>query len=575
MTLHLADGVALPDELAAQKNAILAMSGAGKSNTAVVLAEELHTAGIPWVAIDPKGDWWGIRAGRDGKQPGLPIPVLGGLHGDIPLEPTAGKLIGNLIADKRLTAVLDVSEFDTRQDQYRFLADLGETLLKANRAPLHLFLEEADEYLPQTSREKGNLPRCLGAWLRVVKRGRFRGLGTTLISQRAAAVNKDVLNQTDTLIAMRVTAPRDRKAVEEWVSAWTSKDELTEFMASLAMLEDGEAWVWSPQRLKLVQRVHVRRRATYDSGATPLVDERAAKAATLVDVDLDALKDEMADTIERAKADDPDELRAQLRERDGRIRELEHDLRTSKNAAPETIVERVEVPVLDDQVLAELHGFLSTIALHLEALEAVRGHVAVLLDQAEETVRAGVGAAQAPLPPASLPPTPAPAPPRPAAAPRSRSSGDAVGIGGTERKVLAILIQYPDGKTKDEIAALAGYSKKASTVGVALSKLRAAGYVTTDGTPRATADGIAAMPDVPTLPSGPELLEYWRSKLGGTERKVLDVILAHNPRSKDEIADLAEYSRTASTVGVALSKLRGFGLVDGVGLAPAFEEAIR
>jgi len=36
------------------------------------------------------------------------------LHGDIPLEPSSGKLIAKLITEQRLTCVLDVSEFDTR-----------------------------------------------------------------------------------------------------------------------------------------------------------------------------------------------------------------------------------------------------------------------------------------------------------------------------------------------------------------------------------------------------------------------------------------------------------------------------
>src|SRR5690606_29774424 len=96
-------------------------------------------------------------------------------------------------------------------------ADFAEALLRRNRDPLHLFLEEADEYLPQTAREKGELPRCLGAWQRLVKRGRFRGMGATLISQRSSALNKDVLNMAECLIALRTTAPLDRKAVLGWV----------------------------------------------------------------------------------------------------------------------------------------------------------------------------------------------------------------------------------------------------------------------------------------------------------------------------------------------------------------------
>jgi hypothetical protein len=53
-----------PDVLArlvTETLAILAKRGTGKSNAAVVFAELMFDGGFPWVAIDPKGDWWGTR----------------------------------------------------------------------------------------------------------------------------------------------------------------------------------------------------------------------------------------------------------------------------------------------------------------------------------------------------------------------------------------------------------------------------------------------------------------------------------------------------------------------------------
>jgi DNA helicase HerA-like ATPase len=223
--LHLSPDLVLPLEAATRRLAILAMSGAGKSNVAVVMAEQMFAAGIPWVAIDPKGDWWGVRSSKDGKGPGLPIPIFGGLHGDVPLEPTSGKLIGEMIVEQRLTCVLDISEFEDRQKQWGFLIDLGETLLRKNRQVLHLFLEEADEYLPQRTSEKGNLPKCLGVWQRVVKRGRFRGIGSTQITQRNASLNKDTLYMAEALIALRASGKADRDAVKGWVEHHSSSAE--------------------------------------------------------------------------------------------------------------------------------------------------------------------------------------------------------------------------------------------------------------------------------------------------------------------------------------------------------------
>ena len=90
--LHIADNLTLPLDAVTQTFGIIGMRGSGKSNAAVVLAEEMFRAKLHWVAIDPKGDWWGMRSSRDGKHPGLPIVVFGGQHGDVPLEPSSGPL---------------------------------------------------------------------------------------------------------------------------------------------------------------------------------------------------------------------------------------------------------------------------------------------------------------------------------------------------------------------------------------------------------------------------------------------------------------------------------------------------
>jgi DNA helicase HerA-like ATPase len=95
--LRVSPDLSLPLDAATETFAILGKRGAGKSNTEVVMAEEFSAAGIPFVTIDPKGDWWGIRSSADGKSPGLSVPVFGGRHGDVPLEATAGPMLADLI----------------------------------------------------------------------------------------------------------------------------------------------------------------------------------------------------------------------------------------------------------------------------------------------------------------------------------------------------------------------------------------------------------------------------------------------------------------------------------------------
>lgn len=85
--LHISKGnLTLGLDSVTKTFAILAQRRKGKTYTASVIAEEMVKAGIPWVALDPTGAWWGLRASADGKKEGLPVLVIGGQHGQLPLE---------------------------------------------------------------------------------------------------------------------------------------------------------------------------------------------------------------------------------------------------------------------------------------------------------------------------------------------------------------------------------------------------------------------------------------------------------------------------------------------------------
>ena len=164
-----------------------------------------------------------------------------------------------------------------------------------------------------------------------------------MITQRSAALNKNVLTQIETLIVLRTTSPQDRKAIEGWVEYHGQAKTLLE---SLPGLEDGEAWVWSPSWLKTLKRVKILRRLSFDSAATPKEVHGKRPPATLADVDLGTIQKRMVATIERAKAEDPRELRA-------RIAELEREAKNRPQAEPEII----EVPILNAKDLQQLEDF--------------------------------------------------------------------------------------------------------------------------------------------------------------------------------------------------------------------------
>ena len=201
--LKIARGFTLPPQAVTQTFAIMAMRGAGKTTTSGVMVEEMVKAGLPTCVVDPIGVWFGLRSSADGKSPGLPVVILGGEHGDAPLLPTAGAVVAEMLVEHPFPVVLDLSLMSKTKAR-QFMVDFLETLYHRNRKPLHLVLDEADRWAPQRVPKGGE--RLLGACEDVVRLGRARGLGVTLISQRPAVVNKDVLSQTEVLIAMRVTS---------------------------------------------------------------------------------------------------------------------------------------------------------------------------------------------------------------------------------------------------------------------------------------------------------------------------------------------------------------------------------
>jgi hypothetical protein len=565
--LRPASDLELPMQVVTESIAILGRRGAGKSNVAVVLAEEMFDVGVPWIAVDPKGDWWGIRSDRDGTGPGLPIPVFGGLHGDVPIEAGAGSLVADLLVDENLTAVLDVSDF-SKGERARFLVGFCDQLFRRHRIDpqaRHVFMEEAHEFIPQQmGREDGKLKEAAS---KIVLQGRSFGLGSSVCSQRSARIHKDVLTQTSILIALWTTGPQDRKAIDAWV---TEHDAGEELVASLPTLKPGDGWIWATP-FDLMQRTQFRQRRTFDSGSTPELGE-ARRVATIADVDTAAIKEQMAETIERAKADDPKELRK-------RIAVLERDLADRPN--PEPQIEIVEVPLLDEKLVEmfvdqvdKVRQFGTDLVASMDVLAENLGMARAIVDGRDGT---GPGSVRERAPQRT---EPAPKPEnRQVRAPARTDTGEDVRIGKRERSILQVLAQYPQGRSHRQIAMLTGYSPKASTISAGLAALRKAGYVEASGDPvRATREGVQALgSDLLPLPQGAALLAYWRGRLGARERKFLDVLLDAypDPVTHDEMAEATGYSPDASTISAGMANLRGLEIADGWRLHEDFYEATR
>lgn len=580
-TLKLADDLSLPINAITQKFAFLGRTGSGKTYGASKLAEEMLYHGAQIVVIDPMGVWYGLRLDADGKKPsGLDIPVFGGLHGDLPLTPESGPLVADLLVDRRISAILDVSQMIDAEIN-RFCTAFGDRFfqrMKAKPAPVHLFLEECQEFLPQNTM-KGE-ERKLHVFQRIAKQGRNFGIGVSLLSQRPQEINKKALNMTEVMFAFQMTGPHERKAIESWIA---DKGEDLDIVGQLPKFKVGKPHVWSPQWLGISKQISILRKRTYDASATPEFGSQEA-ARELTPVDVATIKEAMQEMIQQAEAADPAILKREI----ARLKKELAAAQSSKSA-PE-VIER-EVKVITDEQIQSLNERLSDIQSITEELSNWRGEINSLLDGKIETLQSTALSLSAAISDARKPSMTRPNQEavKPAEKVRKdfilnarrmaqRSDESAVstetaqGLTGPQQRILdAIAWMESIGLSRPKraiVAFLVGYSSvRSKGFTNPLSSLKTAGLVQypnsqlVDFTEAGRA--LANPQEIPLTTA--ELHRVIFSRLPGPQQRILQVLIEAYPRSvtREELAERVGYTSVRSKGFTnPLSRLRTTGLID-------------
>lgn len=591
--LHISKTLSLPVDAVTQRISILGRTRSGKSHTAGVIVEEVLKARQQVVILDPKGDWHGLRSSADGKSAGLSITIMGGKHGDIPLEPTAGAIIADVVVEGT-SLVLDLSLFDSKADEVRFATAFLDRLYRKNTEPILLVVDEADVFAPQ--KPEKNETTMLNRMETICRRGAGRGIGVVLISQRSAALHKGCLSQTELMIAHQTTAPQDKDAIKEWVVDHGDEEQRENFLTRIPKLKTGTAITWSPSWLEIYEEVTMRRKETYDSGDAPKVGQRRRAPKVLAQVDLERLKKHMSETIEKAKQEDPKLLRVE-------IQRLKAELAKKPAAAPalKSVPAFAQDPIVKDRIVevpALKPGEIRKIRKLVESIEKSRsglGSSSKSLETAATALSQALGksmdaverAKQRPQGantcPAFVPVAQRIQPVKHVAAQtkiQKTADGDLNLLAG-ERKMLVVLAQFHPGvRTKSQLGSLSGYTPSGGTFSTYLSTLRKNNLIKEDhsGALSITDAGLdwfgGERPEAPT--STKELLEMWRSKLLAGERKMLDVLINNRPEpiSKEELGDQSGYIATGGTFSTYLSTLRKNGLATVEGNVVRVSEAL-
>jgi uncharacterized protein len=591
MMIRLAPDLALPIEVATQTTAIFGKRGSGKTNTAVVLAEELFKAKVPFAVVDPVDVWWGLKSSRDGKGPGLGVYVFGGRHADLPLEPTAGALIADVLIDHRISAVLSVKHF-SGGERSRFVTDFAKRIYQRNTEPLHVFLEEAHELAPQMAapgnrrgQGGGSEAEMVGAVSRLWKLGRSSGIGGSAITQRPASLSKNITTQAEILVVHRTIGPQDVAAIKAWIQYHGERDDI---LPQLSELKTGEAFVWAPDfpegKPIGLRRVRIRERETFDSSATPKAGEHRAEPKALAPVDLEKLRDRMAQTIERAQADDPKELRKRVlvleRERDNALQGLQ-----KMAAGDPDYVARLQGEAADaanDRLGALIEGVRSRA---IEAFEQIARDVDGLISEAVDKLATELGH-HAVIGPQDVKRAPGAAEPRGSAAavraphtstfaPSSEaakvSRPPAEGIDGPMQRVLDALAWLESAGlappfSREQVAFLASYKPGTGAFQNALGRLRSADLIAypSGGTVALTDEGRsnARHPETPT--TADELQRRVLHRIDGPMVRCLEPLLRCFPRpmTREELAEAAQYQVGTGAFQNALGRLRTLGCIE-------------
>ncbi len=482
--------------------AFLGATGSGKTSAAKrglvepALAEKKRV-----VILDPTGAWWGLRLKADGTGKGYQIYIFGGDHGDYPLRARDAALLAETFATSSDSAIFDMSLM-TVSERTAFFTEFAETIRRKNKGPLHLVIDEAHLFMPQAGAASGGaVPAMLHAGNNLVSLGRSRGLRIAMISQRPAKLHKDSLTQVQSLVAMRLLAPQDRKAIADWIADQADPVKGREIIASLPSLKPGEAWVWSPQD-DILRHTKFPLPRTFDSSRAPSAAD--GSGPELAPVNMDALKTRLTVLEDEKKANDPRALRAEI----VKLRqELTDSAKGSRIMDPAQIkAAEAERSAVRDQayhagIAAGREHIIGLIRTIETALANVTTEARRLADQAFDQARA-------------LEPKPVniivPARrivdaktgrditnephvrridgrdyTRQFAGPKADASGDMLPKG--ERAVLIAAAQHPNGVTRQQLTVLTGY--KRSSRDAYIQRLRERGYIDAGERIQATADG--------------------------------------------------------------------------------------
>ena len=317
--------------------AILARSGAGKSNLAALFCEQAIEQGWQVVILEPISEWHTLKAKYHN------VICVGGPYADIPLLHEFHARLVDFLADTNASMVINLADLNFEEEMKRFTANFLWALYvkwQKIRRPILLVVEEADMLAPQMwSREdKPSLSRIS----LIAKHGRKLGINLILISQRPSDLHKSPLSQANVLFfgSFKSAQDLDPKQGIMWIA---KKLGIPITAKEITELGTGEFYTWYRNQ---VLKIKALLRKTPHGGETPT---ELKQPTGEVGKALSQLKHYLEEIIEkeRREKNEIQRLRAENEQLKQRIKELEEIIKTTE------IVKKVPMKIEAEPVKIE------------------------------------------------------------------------------------------------------------------------------------------------------------------------------------------------------------------------------
>lgn len=523
--ITIGDGVTCDlDTLVNTRLLVQANSGAGKSWALRRLLEQTH-GHVQQLVIDPEGEFSSLRAKFD-------YVLAARTGGDTIADPRSAKLLAERLLELGVSAILDIYELKPHE-RVKFVRVFVDALVEAPKNLWHpalVVLDEAHVYCPeQGDAESAEAVKGLAT------RGRKRGFCLVLATQRLSKLHKDAAAECNNKLIGRSSLDVDMKRASDELGFTTKEQRL-----SLRDLGNGDFFAFGPALSHHVVKVHVGNVQTEHPKAgshlasvvPPPTEKVRAVLSKLADLPAEAeAREKSIDDLKRDNAN----LRRQLTE--------------AHKAQPKTEIQRVDVPVLTDGMLADLR---QAVAPMTAALAVIGDAIAKAKNAPPPVQRARIEEVRVVTP-------------RRESARKASGPSDSA-LGKCERAILRVLACFDDGCVSGKLTLLSGYRYSGGFKN-SLATLRVNGYLdgANTGVMRITDAGLDALGSFEPLPQGDDLAQYWlqHQSFGKCERAILAALLDH-PRGLDANALCAatdyEYSGGFKN---SLANLRTAGVLVG------------